>query len=42
MEDFKKNYTDEYFRYEIVIQNKVNELNKCLTIDQYTPKAIIL
>ncbi|MGG5207299.1 hypothetical protein ACQWU4_00015 [Chryseobacterium sp. MIQD13] len=41
MEDFKKNYANEYFRYEIVIQNKVNELNKCLAIDQYTPKPFI-
>lgn len=41
MEDFKKKYQNEYFRYELVIQNKTNDLKKCLAIDEYTPKSII-
>jgi hypothetical protein len=41
MEDFKKNYVNEYYRYELAIQNKVNDLKKCLAIDKYTPKPLI-
>lgn len=41
MEDFKKKYINEYFRYELVIQNKVRDLKKCLEIDEYTPKPRI-
>lgn len=41
MEDFKKKYLDEYFRYEVVIKNKANDLKKCLAIDKYTPKSIV-
>lgn len=40
-EDFSNNYVDEYFRYELVIQDKVNAFEKCLAIDQYTPKSVI-
>ncbi|MET3530562.1 hypothetical protein ABID31_001861 [Chryseobacterium flavum] len=40
-EEFKKKYPDEYFRYELVIQNKVEDFNKCLAIDHYTPKSVI-
>lgn len=39
MEDFKKEHIDEYFRYQLVIQNKVDDLKKCLMIDEYTPKS---
>lgn len=39
MEDLKRKYLDEYFRYELVIQNKTNDLKKCLAIDPYTPKS---
>lgn len=41
MEDFKKKYIDEYFRYQLVVQNKVNNFKKCLNIDEYTPKSPI-
>ncbi|MCJ7932436.1 MAG: hypothetical protein MUW56_02060 [Chryseobacterium sp.] len=41
IEDFKNKYPDEYFRYELVIQDKVNALEKCLAIDKYTPKSIV-
>jgi len=41
MEDFRNNYVDEYFRYELVTQDKVNAFEKCLTIDEYTPKSIV-
>lgn len=41
MEDFKKKYFNEYFRYELVTQDKVNAFEKCLAIDQYTPKSIV-
>lgn len=41
MEDFKKKYLNEYFRYELVVQNKASDLNKCLAIDEYTPKPSI-
>ncbi|MBB6332865.1 hypothetical protein HNP24_003868 [Chryseobacterium sediminis] len=41
IEDFKTKYHDEYFRYELVRQNKVNAFEKCLAIDQYTPKSIV-
>lgn len=41
MKDFKKKYLDEYFRYQLVVQNKVNDLKKCLAIDQYTPKPYV-
>ena len=40
-EDFRNNYVDEYFRFELVIQDKVNAFEKCLAIDQYTPKSVI-
>ncbi|MFY7844838.1 hypothetical protein [Chryseobacterium gambrini] len=40
-EDFRNNYVDEYFRYELIIQDKVHAFEKCLAIDQYTPKSII-
>ncbi|CAM3178625.1 hypothetical protein DRF59_12930 [Chryseobacterium flavum] len=41
IEDFKMKYPDEYFRYEIVVQDKVNDLKKCLASDPYTPKPRI-
>lgn len=41
MEDFKNKYPDEYFRYELVTQGKVNDFEKCLAIDEYTPKSIV-
>lgn len=41
MEDFKNKYPDEYFRYELVSQDKVNDFEKCLAIDEYTPKSIV-
>lgn len=41
MEDFKNKYLDEYFRYELVTQDKVGLFEKCLAIDKYTPKSII-
>ncbi|MFN1217153.1 hypothetical protein ACKW6Q_09220 [Chryseobacterium kwangjuense] len=41
MDNFKKKYLDEYLRYEIVIQNKTNDLKKCLALDEYTPKSVI-
>ncbi|WP_299179039.1 hypothetical protein [uncultured Chryseobacterium sp.] len=41
MEDFKKKYLNEYFRYELVVQNKASDLKKCLAIDEYTPKPSI-
>ncbi|WP_139785359.1 hypothetical protein [Chryseobacterium phocaeense] len=40
-DDFKKKYLDEYFRYEIIAQNKTKDLQKCLAIDKFTPKPII-
>ncbi|GEN67602.1 hypothetical protein CRH01_21700 [Chryseobacterium rhizosphaerae] len=39
IQDVKKDYPDEYFRYELVKQNKVDNLKKCFEIDQYTPKS---
>ncbi|WP_288448393.1 hypothetical protein [uncultured Chryseobacterium sp.] len=41
IDDFRNNYVDEYFRYELVIQDKVDSFKRCLAIDQYTPKSII-
>lgn len=41
MEDFKNKYANEYFRYELVTQSKVNAFEKCLAVDQYTPKSIV-
>ncbi|WP_326983919.1 hypothetical protein VUJ46_05095 [Chryseobacterium sp. MYb264] len=41
MEDFKNIYSDEYFRYKLITQEKVNAFEKCLAIDQYTPKSIV-
>lgn len=41
VEDFRNNYVDEYFRYELIIQDKVNAFKNCLAIDKYTPKSII-
>ncbi|WP_326983921.1 hypothetical protein VUJ46_05105 [Chryseobacterium sp. MYb264] len=41
METFKKKNLNEYFRYELVIQNKTDSLKECLLIDEYTPKPII-
>ncbi|MCY0979409.1 hypothetical protein PGH12_04715 [Chryseobacterium wangxinyae] len=41
MEDFKEKYQNEYFRYELVIHNKVSDLKKCLEIDKNTPKPKI-
>ncbi len=40
-EEFRNNYIDEYFRYELVTKHKVNSFEKCLSIDQYMPKSII-
>ncbi|MGU3377176.1 hypothetical protein [Chryseobacterium sp. M5A1_1a] len=41
IEDFRDKYLDEYFRYKLVIQGKMNAFEKCLAIDKYTPKSII-
>ncbi|MCQ9634978.1 hypothetical protein MP477_08445 [Chryseobacterium sp. WG23] len=41
MENFKKNYLNEYFRYQLVIQNKTKEFEKCLNTDKYTPRSSI-
>lgn len=41
MEDFKEKYLNEYFRYELVIQDKADDLQKCLAVDRYTPKPFI-
>ena len=41
MVDFKKNNLNEYYRYKLAIENKVGALNKCLAIDEYTPKPIV-
>jgi len=41
MEDFKTKYANEYFRYALVTQSKVNAFEKCLAVDQYTPKSIV-
>lgn len=41
IEDLKNKYSDEYFRYELVTQDKVEAFEKCLAIDQYTPKSIV-
>lgn len=41
IEDFKNKYIDEYFRYEMVTQDKVEAFEKCLAIDQYTPKSVV-
>ncbi|MPS73187.1 MAG: hypothetical protein E2590_08560 [Chryseobacterium sp.] len=41
MEAFKNKYANEYFRYELVTQDKVNAFEKCLAIDEYTPKSIV-
>lgn len=41
IEDFRNNYVDEYFRYELIMQDKVNAFEKCFAIDKYTPRSII-
>ena len=41
IEDFKNKYVDEYFRYKLVTQEKLNDFKKCLEIDKYTPKGIV-
>lgn len=41
IEDFRNKYLDEYFRYELVHQNKMDAFEKCLAIDKYTPKSVI-
>ncbi|AYZ12432.1 hypothetical protein EGY05_11070 [Chryseobacterium arthrosphaerae] len=41
IEDFKNKYLDEYFRYNLVTQDKVIGFEKCLAIDEYTPKSIV-
>lgn len=41
LEEFENKYTDEYFRYKLVTQGKMDAFKKCLAIDKYTPKSII-
>ncbi|MEJ5051778.1 hypothetical protein WH221_18250 [Chryseobacterium culicis] len=41
IEDFKKNNLNEYYRYQLVIENKIDELKKCLEVDELTPKPIV-
>jgi hypothetical protein len=41
MNDFKEKYLNEYYRYKLVTQNKVNDLKKCYSIDSNTPKTNI-
>lgn len=41
IENLKKQSLDEYYRYQLVIQNKVNNLKKCLITDEYIPKPSI-
>ncbi len=41
IKDLKNKYPDEYFRYELVTQSKVNAFEKCLAIDEHTPKSVV-
>ena len=40
-DEFKTKYKNEYFRNELVNQNKTIDFNKCLSIDKFTPKSAV-
>lgn len=41
IEELKNKYLNEFFRYQLVINDKVNGLDKCLSVDDYIPKPSI-